>query len=227
MNLSIIGEILKKRQFLKEILMEDKTGFVQLVAIIDKLLGPNGCPWDKKQTVSSLSHMLLEEMYEVIDDVEKSEKLADELGDVWMTVVMVAKAAEREGRFSWNYPLSIAAEKLIRRHPHIFGEQKELTPEEVEKQWIELKKEEKIHKERKGKFDGIANSLPALSRVQKILRKAKDDNGLKKILDAPSVDEEVEYGRSLANLVFEAEQTGIQAEVALRKFCSFLVKELA
>jgi len=123
--------------------MDEKTGFTQLVAIIDKLLGPEGCPWDKKQTVSSLSHMMLEEMREVIADVEESEKLAEELGDVWMTLLMLTKAAEREGRFSWNYPLSKAAEKLIRRHPHIFEERKDLTPEEIEKQWIELKKREK------------------------------------------------------------------------------------
>ncbi len=123
--------------------MEDKTGFARLMAIIDRLLGPDGCPWDKKQTVSSLSHMLLEEMHEVIDDIEEREKLADELGDVWMTLLMLTKAAEREGRFRWNYPLSKAAEKLIRRHPHVFEEQKNLTSEEVEKQWIELKKREK------------------------------------------------------------------------------------
>jgi len=220
----------KKDNLMGEIIRMDGNGFVKLVGIIDELLGPDGCPWDRKQTVGTLSHMLLEEAYEAIDaaDDEDSEKLADEMGDVWITTLMIAKAAERESRFSWDQPFFKAAEKLIRRHPHIFDHQKKLTPEEIEKQWLEVKKKEK--KEKKNSFDGITNSLPILSKVQKLILRAKWadlSDELCNALESPSNDKENEFGRSLARLVYEAENAGVQAEMALRKFCVTLLERLS
>jgi len=201
-------------------------GFVQLMAIIDTLLGPKGCPWDKKQTANSLIHMLLEEVYEAIDDIERGEQLADEMGDILMTALMLAKAAEREGLFVWDRPFFNAAEKLIRRHPHVFKNERELTVEEVERQWAENKEKEQSQQKRTGPFDGICVSLPALSKAQKCIQRAKNDHRLQDLLDQPSDDREFEYGRVLAKIVLEAEQDGVQAERALRTFCSTLIQGL-
>ena len=103
--------------------------FHSLIRVIDRLLGPDGCPWDKEQTVFSLSHMVLEEVCEVIDTLRDAEpeRLADELGDLIIGAMFLAKAAEKEHRFAWERPFQKATEKLIRRHPHIFTEDQKIT----------------------------------------------------------------------------------------------------
>lgn len=199
--------------------------FRTLIEIIDRLLSPDGCPWDKEQTVLSLSHMVLEEVCEVIDTLRETEpeKLADELGDLMNAAIFLAKAAEKEGRFLWERPLQKAAAKLIRRHPHIFGEDQKLTSvKEVEKRWDEIKATEVEHANRKSRFDGIPKSLPALAMMQKLLAKAKKVPALRHVAEdlckTQRENEEEELGRRIGQLIFEAEENGIQAEQALRRF---------
>jgi len=198
--------------------MSEKALFDQLVVLIDRLLAPDGCPWDCKQTVSSLSHMLLEEACEVVDAIQEtdSESIADEMGDLFVVAIFLAKAAEREERFVWEKPFQKGIEKLIRRHPHIFAEIKELSVKDVEKQWQEIKKQEYSH--RTNRYQGIPRSLPALSMMQKMIKKGSDDQALNDFLDTPCSDPQREIGRQLARIVHEAETQGFQAEVALRQF---------
>lgn len=195
-----------------------------LVEVIDRLLGPEGCPWDKEQTVLSLSHMILEEVCEVIDTLQEAdaEKLASELGDLMIGAIFLAKAAEKEGRFPWAIPFQKGAEKLVRRHPHIFADEKLTTAKEVERRWDEIKATEAEHLARKSRFDGIPRSLPALAMMQKLLTKAKKAPSLYRsvedLVQHPRENDEEDLGRRMVQLIMEAEEKGIQAEHALRTF---------
>ncbi len=201
--------------------------FRKLVAVIDRLLGPDGCPWDKEQTVLSLSHMVLEEVCEVIDTLQDAdpEKLADELGDLIIGALFLAKVSEKEARFPWERPFQKAAAKLIRRHPHIFSEEDKLiSTKAVEKRWDEIKATEAEHAARTSRFDGIPKSLPALAMMQKLMTKVKKVPSLRHVaeglLQKERPTEEEEMGRRIAQLIAEAESKGIQAEPALRRFFS-------
>jgi tetrapyrrole methylase family protein / MazG family protein len=221
-------------RFEEDMTMADgEKDFRALVGIIDRLLGPDGCPWDKEQTVLSLSHMILEEVCEVIDTLQETEpeNLADELGDLLSGTIFLAKVAEKEGRFSWELPFQKIAAKLIRRHPHIFSDEKLATAREVEVRWDEIKATEKEHAARKSRFDGIPKSLPALAMMQKLMAKAKKVPALQstaaKLVQKEREDEEEELGRRIAQLVFEAESKGVQAEHALRRFFTDCRNDLA
>jgi len=122
-----------------------KEQFARLVDIIAKLRGENGCPWDKEQTLQSLKPFLIEEAHEVIEaiDNEDPEGLKEELGDVLMQVVMQAQLAKEQGMFDIEDVLSHVCEKLIRRHPHVFGNLKFNNSQEVIAHWKIIKKKEK------------------------------------------------------------------------------------
>lgn len=200
--------------------------FDDLVAIIDRLLADDGCPWDREQTVLSLSHMLLEEVCETIDSVrdDNAEHLADELGDLFVTALFFAKAAQKEGRFLWEAPFKKGIEKLVRRHPHIFDQAALLTSDQVKEQWETLKKKEPAHQHRKHRVDGIPSSLPGLAMMQKFFVKIGKHPDLKKIVEGcmdtaqQEKDPEKVLGSQIAALVFQAQEKGIQAEQALRLF---------
>jgi uncharacterized protein YabN with tetrapyrrole methylase and pyrophosphatase domain len=199
--------------------------FDKLIEVIDHLLGPDGCPWDQEQTVLSLSRMILEEVCETIDTIRdpNPEKLADELGDLFVSALFLAKVAEKEGRFSWSLPFTKAVEKLIRRHPHIFGKESKIScPKAVEARWDEVKATESEHQSRRSRFDGIARSLPSLAMVQKLVSKARKIPHLQavaeKIVEQTGEDAEEDLGRKITQLVLEADKKGIQAEEALRRY---------
>ena len=207
--------------------------FHKLIAVIDTLLGPEGCPWDREQTVLSLSHMIHEEVCEMIDTLQETEpeRLADELGDLLIGAVFLSKAAEKEKRFSWQRPFQKAAEKLVRRHPHIFaGNEKLTSAKAVEHRWEEIKATESEHSTRKSRFDGIPKSLPALAMMQKLLVKAKKTPSLYHMIEQLTQkkrdNEEEELARRIAKLIIEAEEKGIHAEHALRTFFSSCRKAL-
>jgi tetrapyrrole methylase family protein / MazG family protein len=188
--------------------------FDELLAISDILLGPNGCPWDKEQTLTSLLPYLLEETHELIEAIELKDpqKIIEEMGDMFYELVFLAKIGERDGVFQLNESLQSEIDKLIRRHPHVFGNQKASTPEEVLKKWEEAKKKEG----KKNPIDGIPPTLPALARAQKViskLRRVRCD-----VVENDLRGEE-ELGQRLWNLVKEADSKGIDAEGALRKIC--------
>ena len=187
--------------------------FDQLLKIADQLLGPNGCPWDKRQTFSSLQPYLLEEAHELIEaiDLNISEKIKEEFGDLLYTLVFLAKVGEKEGIFTLSESIRSIGEKLIRRHPHIFGEVKVESADEVVKNWEEIKKSEG----KKSPVDQIPPTLPALARAQKVVQKM---TRAKKLENKETlIHSEEELGRSLWDLVRQAEQLGFDAERALRK----------
>lgn len=125
--------------------------FAELVKIMARLRGPGGCPWDKHQTNASLVKYLLEEAGEVRSAVRKKdwENLAEELGDVLLQVVFHSQIAQEKGLFTISDVVSGINRKLIRRHPHVFGNKKAATPKDVIRQWNEIKRQEK--KEKRGK----------------------------------------------------------------------------
>ena len=125
-----------------------KEFFDQFCNIIEKLRAPDGCPWDRKQTAESLKKSLLEECNEALEAIDKKddENLCEELGDVLLVVGMIARIKEEEGKFNISDVFSGVNDKLIRRHPHVFGDAKASSPEEVLKLWNQVKEEEKKKK---------------------------------------------------------------------------------
>lgn len=119
--------------------------FDELKDVIEKLLAPNGCPWDREQTLMTMRKSLLEETKEVIEaiDLNDNEKIEEELGDLFFNVLFMSRLAEKEGRCTIGAILKHIIAKLIRRHPHVFGDAKVETAEDVIKQWNEIKKSEK------------------------------------------------------------------------------------
>ncbi len=119
--------------------------FDALVAVAERLLGPEGCPWDHKQTFESLKAYILEESQEVVEAVDSgvAKDMAEELGDLLYVILFYAKLGERDQRFSLADILDTVREKLVRRHPHVFGDVKAETLEEIEANWKRIKQEEK------------------------------------------------------------------------------------
>ena len=146
--------------------------FDRLVEIMDILRSENGCPWDKKQSRESLKVPFLEEVYETLEAMDiGGEELCGELGDLALHIVFQAKIAKENNEFDIEDVLHEICEKLIRRHPHIFSDIKVETAEEVAVNWEKIKKQEKIHKNRKSVLDGVPKGLPSLLRADKIQKK--------------------------------------------------------
>ena len=151
----------------------------QLREIITRLRAPGGCPWDREQTASSLRTSLIEEAYEVVDAIEREHPsdLEEELGDLLINIMMQAEIAADQGGFTIDSIASTAAEKLVRRHPHVFGDASAETSGAVLSQWEEIKRAERRAKgldqgEDASLLDGVARAFPALVRAQKIQKKA-------------------------------------------------------
>ena len=148
---------------------EDRRDFKTLVAIMDRLRGPNGCPWDVEQTVHTLKKYMLEEVYEAVDaaDREDWDDLAEELGDVLLEVVFMAKVCEQEGRFAIGDAVEHITTKLVRRHPHIFGDEEAKDADAVFRRWHKLKMAER-GSNMSGILGKIPRHLPALLRAYRI-----------------------------------------------------------
>lgn len=143
-----------------------------LIDVVAKLRAPNGCPWDREQTHKSLKPNMLEEAYETIDAIDSNDmdNLREELGDVLLQVVLHAQIASEEGAFNIEDVAKELKEKLIHRHPHVFGNEKVSSTSDVLKNWDKLKQEEKTY--RKSVMDGISKAQSALMSAQKISKKA-------------------------------------------------------
>lgn len=143
----------------------------RLVDIIAVLRSENGCPWDREQTHRSLRPNMLEEAYEAVDAIDDNNipNLREELGDVLLQVVLHAQIAKDEGEFDIEDVAKELSEKLIHRHPHVFGDTKVSSTDEILSNWDKLKKEEKTY--RKSILDGISKSQSALMSAQKISKK--------------------------------------------------------
>jgi nucleoside triphosphate diphosphatase len=187
---------------------EDASSMPYLLAIMARLRDPEtGCAWDLKQNLQSLAPYLLEEAYEVADAITRNDRidLQEELGDVLLQVVFQARIAEEEGHFTFEDVTRGICDKLIRRHPHIFGEQQNLSAVDVARQWDAIKLQEKEQKRQARLTAGlpdkpdahflssVPNNLPALLRAEALTKKAAtigfDWNNISDVLD--KVDEEI------------------------------------
>jgi tetrapyrrole methylase family protein / MazG family protein len=207
--------------------------FARLVEIIAKLRGPEGCPWDKKQTHTSLREYLLQESYEVLDalDEDNQLKLCQELGDLLLQIVLHARIASETGEFDIEAVLKNINTKLVRRHPHVFGQTRVSNAEEVSHNWEQIKKTER-HPEA-SILDSVPGQMPALAYSQEIQRRAAQigfdweniDGVIDKLVEevkeyketANQAEREDEFGDLFFTLVNVARRVGVDPEVALRQ----------
>src|SRR5262245_17768883 len=142
-----------------------------------KLRSPKGCPWDREQSHMTLRRHAIEEVYELIDAIEARDdhETAEELGDLLLQVVFHCQLAKERGAFDFEKVTRHLVDKLIRRHPHVFGTTKVKDVDEVWANWEKIKKDEKkgTHRERVSALDGIPKHLPALLRAEKLVKKAR------------------------------------------------------
>jgi MazG family protein len=154
--------------------------FEKLVEIMSALRGPNGCPWDKQQDHNTLKPMLVEETYEVLEAVDNNdfEGLREELGDLLLHIVFHAQLGKEAEKFNIDGVIDGICEKLIRRHPHVFGNDTATSAEEVVKNWEAIKAQEKAQKltgrtpEQRSRLEGIPSKLPALHEAHQISSRA-------------------------------------------------------
>lgn len=149
-------------------------GFYGLVWAMDRLLGPGGCPWDQEQTHASLKRHLVEEAYELIDAIDKNDSAAmvEELGDVLLQPVFHAQMEARDNNWSIEAPIKAITDKLIRRHPHVFGDLSVADADEVLKNWDLIKAQEKKDRpESQSVLAGVPRSLPALLRAMEVSKR--------------------------------------------------------
>ncbi|HWP06578.1 MAG TPA: nucleoside triphosphate pyrophosphohydrolase [Polyangiaceae bacterium] len=208
--------------------------YPSLVALMKRLLATDGCPWDREQDYASIRRYVLEEACEVIDaiDAKDFDGLREELGDLALQVVFLGELARRDGLFGPDDVVRAIVEKLVRRHPHVFGDTEVEGSEEVLQNWERIKAEEK--KDR-GVLEGVPRSLPALQRAQRMSEKVSrvgfdwpDGRGSREkvseelgeldraIAEKDPARIEAELGDVLFALVNLARHHGVDAEIALR-----------
>ncbi len=211
-------------------------------AISDRLRAPDGCPWDREQTHQTLRSHLLEEAYEVYDALEAgaTPELAGELGDLWLQIVLHAQLAAEAGVFDLADVQAAIATKIVRRHPHVFGDAEARTATDVNRQWERIKAAEREDEAdgstAKGALDGISASLPALAASQEMQERAANigydwpsiEGVLDKVVEETNELREAaedgadpaawaeEFGDLLFVLVNVARKRGIEAEAAVR-----------
>ena len=208
-----------------------------LLAIMAKLRHPeSGCPWDLKQTYSSIVPYTLEEAYEVADAIERQDfaELKDELGDLLFQVVFYAQIANEEGRFQFNDCVDAICDKLIRRHPHVFADGSASDSEQVLKNWEVLKSEERQASGQHSVLDNIPAAMPALSRAYKLQKrcanvgfdwpdvagawhKVKEEIAEVEELSSNSPELEEELGDLMFALVNVVRKHKLEPETVLRK----------
>ncbi|MGB3985414.1 MAG: nucleoside triphosphate pyrophosphohydrolase, partial [Limnochordia bacterium] len=145
-----------------------------LLDIMAKLRSEQGCPWDKQQTHDSLTRYLLEEAYEVIDAIEEKDfpAVAEELGDLLLQIVFHAQIGAESGKFTMDDVIAAICEKMIRRHPHVFGDTAVESVQDVLTNWEAIKMQEKPGQDDRSLLDGVPKHLPALLRAERIQDKA-------------------------------------------------------
>jgi MazG family protein len=149
--------------------------FARLVGVVDRLRDPDGCPWDRKQTLRSMAPFLLEEAHEAVEAIERDDDAhaAEECGDVLMVVALISRIAQEAGRFDLARAGESVSDKLVRRHPHVFGESAATSPDEALASWEAVKQGERKDKaEDDSALAGLPVSLPALQRAGRVWSKA-------------------------------------------------------
>ena len=219
----------------------DPDPFRRLVAIMAALRAPDGCPWDREQTHATLKQYMLEEAHEAVDAIDSGDDqdICEELGDVALQVVFNAQLAAEESRFTIDDVMQSICAKLIRRHPHVFGEEQAETAADVLKNWEVIKKAEKAGKsdsadKPKSVLEGVPRSLPALHRSQRMQEKAsrvgfdwpnagaalpKVEEELKELQEAIQEEDSTHVAEEMGDLLFAlvnyARLSGFRAEELL------------
>lgn len=201
-----------------------KSDFYDFCKIVEKLRASDGCPWDREQTHQTLAKHLLEEAYEAADAIEEgdSEKIADELGDVLLQIVMHAQIGSEEGTFTIDDITDAVSRKMIERHPHVFGNVSVKNSEEVLDNWEEIKKAQRGQKTVYEAMQSVTRSLPALTRATKIIGKAVKGN-LYSVEHCETVKEET-IGEKLFEICALAYKNGIDPEAQLALFTKKFIK---
>ncbi len=214
----------------------------RLMETVRRLRAPGGCEWDRSQTISSLRPFLLEEAHEAAFAVETEDwdALASELGDLLLHIVMAALIAQEEGLFDLTRVSDGIADKLVRRHPHVFGTPEGLAPEEVEKRWEAIKAGEKGDS---GFFSSVPPGMPALQTAWRIQQRAEDlgyrwtgmnpsaEDLTRKILSGPASGAcpgggEPPLGSLLFSVVDYMRNRGLEPESVLRGACRSFIDEV-
>ena len=212
--------------------------FSRLLEIMRKLRSPEGCPWDRQQTLESLRRYLVEETYEVVDAIDRKDwdGLAEELGDVQLQVVFQAEVACGQGLFDIERVLQCISDKLVRRHPHVFESESLSTPDEVTRRWEELKRLEKPNGSSSGLLDDVRRNQPAMLEAHQVGKRAAqagfdwqkfEDMGSKLVEEFREAGEargsgdaerlEDEIGDLLFMAVNVARFAGVDPELALKR----------
>ena len=212
--------------------------FERLVQIMARLRGPDGCPWDRAQTPADLRNYIIEEAYELVDAITRGDPatVLDELGDLLLQVVFLARIYEERGHFNLASVAEHLREKLVRRHPHVFGNETASTPEEVLQNWEARKARERGHQTLKSRLQNLPKHLPALAEAWLIQRRAAqvgfdwpDIQGaiekveeewreFKSILnDGNPTEIEEEFGDVIFSLINVARKKNINPEIALKR----------
>lgn len=192
-----------------------------LLEVMAKLRSPDGCPWDREQDHRSLRFHAVEEVYELIDAIEAGDdhEMLEELGDLLLQVVFHCQLAAERGAFDFERVAKTINDKLIRRHPHVFGDVKVKGVDEVWTNWEQIKRAEKAgtHRERVSGLDGIPKHLPALMRTEKLVKKARKHGLLiQQIGDHGKKPGRSAVARKLFELAAYAQSRGWSPEALLR-----------
>ena len=193
-------------------------GIERLHEIMTRLRNPQtGCPWDRVQTLETLKPCVLEETYELLAAMDKPEDKAnhiEELGDVLLQVMFQSVMAEQEKRFTFDDVANAIADKLVHRHPHVFGNVKADDPATVLKNWEQIKQREHAKEARHSALDGVPPSLPALLKARRTMEKAKRI-GYEEEMKPVAI--EGDPGEFLLRVVRSIAATGVDSEAALEK----------
>lgn len=191
----------------------------QLLEVMASLRSPQGCPWDREQNHLSLRHHAVEEVYELMDAIEAGDdhEMAEELGDLLLQVVFHCQLARERGAFDFEQVAQRITDKLLRRHPHVFGDVKVKDVDEVWANWEKIKHAEKhgTKHARPSALDGIPKHLPALARAEKLVKKGRKA----KLFTPPTVNHpwtKSELGKLLFGITAHAQAQGWSAEELLR-----------
>ena len=203
----------------------------RLVEVMDQLRSPGGCPWDAEQTHESLLKYLLEESYEFVDAVQSGNRIdmREELGDVLLQVYFHARIAQDDldDAFTIEDVAQSIADKLIRRHPHVFSDAAAQSTAEVIHNWEAIKR---LEKGRTSALDGVAMSQPALALIEKLLYRASKfgvDVVVPEVVDLEKPADESAVGQALLTVIAWAHANGVDAESALRKEAMRLSQQIA
>ncbi|MCL2370263.1 MAG: MazG family protein [Firmicutes bacterium] len=203
---------------------QSKYSFDDLLEIVARLSAPDGCPWDREQTHQSICSNTIEEAYEVVDAIDKNDKIAliEELGDLLLQSVFHSDIAKRAGNFDMDDVLTVICDKLISRHSHIFGNDKATNAGDSISVWEKNKEKEKGHTSVKAKLESIPKNLPALMRASKVIKKLDNSNDSPQNKPITAIELEAE----LVTLVRQAVQSGHEPELVLNQAVNKMIDDL-